>query len=86
MLQLRHADEQERRRAEVALGEQPEWRVHRDEIGELAERLDAAISARDGGAARAADPHERVVESELDVGTTRRATDDHDTMPVPRIV
>jgi len=75
--QLRHADEQERGAAEVSLGEQAQRRLDRNEVRELAERLDAAVRARDRGSTRPADPHERIVESEFDVRTTRRTPDDH---------
>ena len=70
----------------AAVGEQGQRRRRRQQIGDLAERLDAAIGAHHRGAAGLAHPHEAVVVAELDVGAAGRAGDDHGRPPRATVV
>src|SRR5262249_35107539 len=56
-----------------ATGEQLERAVERHEIGELAERLEAAIGPQHGRATERAHADERVVVAKLDLATAVRA-------------
>src|SRR5262249_27627964 len=71
--ELRHADEHEALTAELAVREQSQWRFDRHQVGDLAQRVDAAIRAQHRRAAMAAYAHERVVVAELDVRAAIRA-------------